>query len=101
MRVEEKNIEDDLSLDDELEMRAIIMGRTFVEAGGELRLIGMCARNVTIKEGGRMIVYGTVNGSILNQGGELEVYGMVNGQIKTIGGITNIHGGAVVAGGSA
>lgn len=99
MRFEDENIEGDLSLNDALTMRAIILGRTFVEAGGELILHGTCAKNATIKEGGKMTVHGTVNDSILNQGGALEVFGVVNGQIQTNSGKTKIHDGAVVAGG--
>lgn len=96
MRVENGQITGDVTITDAVTQKGQITGKTTVESGGELLLYGMCANGLTVKKDGRAVIYGTVNGNVLNDGGYLEILGMVNGHVRTPSGETKVHVDAVI-----
>ena len=101
MRVENGQTTGDITITDAVTQRGQITGKATVESGGELLLYGMCGNGLTVKKGGKAIIYGTVNGNVLNDGGYLEVLGIVNGHVRTPSGETKVHVNAVIFAGGA
>jgi hypothetical protein len=89
----------------------IIIGAVVYE-GGILYLAGICNGNIEIKKGGKVIVSGVVNGTIVNGGGHVDIEGIAqnvlanSGSTIISGTVTQISGsgeikyvkGAVVSG---
>jgi hypothetical protein len=64
--------------------------------GGDLQLGGTAVKGVTVREGGRAVINGTVSGDVINQGGYVEIHGVVHGGLVEVAGETRIAAGAVV-----
>ena len=101
MRSEQKQIEGNLVLTDELQLYGQVTGVLTVERGGVLHLYGMVGKGLVVRSGGKATVHGMVNGGIRNEG-DLHVHGMVLGGITTIPpGQTTVAQAASVSGGVA
>ncbi|MDX2035055.1 MAG: hypothetical protein SFX72_00265 [Isosphaeraceae bacterium] len=68
----------------------IIAGAKILK-GGELALSGMSNGDIIVHEGGRLVLTGTVNGTVKNLGGSVEIEGMLD-RLYTIGGSSLIGG---------
>jgi cytoskeletal protein CcmA (bactofilin family) len=102
MRSEQKQIEGDVVLSDELQLYGQVTGSVTVEDGGVLHVFGMVGKSVTVKAGGTATVHGMVSGDVRNEGGGLHIRGMVLGRVTTIPpGKTVIEPAAIVSGGVA
>lgn len=55
----------------------IIKDDVLIKREGKLELKGMATRNITIEEGGTLILQGMASGRVINRGGNVEIYGMV------------------------
>lgn len=90
MRVETGEDRADVVITDAVKVMGMIAGTTTVDKGGELHLYGMCLKGVTVKPGGRALLYGTVKGNVINEGGYMEVHGKVLGYVRTFSGETKV-----------
>lgn len=100
MPVERGKIEGAVELSDELQLDGMVAGDVTVLDGGHLILRGTCCKNLLIRPGGTVDLYGTVSGDVTNQGGFLEVHGIIRGKLNTIdGGDTYVDVNAQVNGG--
>ena len=68
----------------------IIAGANVLK-GGELALSGMSNGDITVHEGGRLVVTGIVDGTVKNLGGSVEIEGMLE-HLHTVGGSVLIGG---------
>ena len=68
----------------------IIEGATILR-DGELHLNGISNGDITVREGGRFILSGVVNGTVKNLGGNVEIEGLLD-HLHTIGGQVIVGG---------
>jgi cytoskeletal protein CcmA (bactofilin family) len=83
MRIEDGKIEGDIQLDQELTLSGMVTGNIIVVDGGLLNLNGTCCKDLTLQEGAKVYLRGTVGGSVFNRGGYVEIYGTVAGSLHT------------------
>jgi cytoskeletal protein CcmA (bactofilin family) len=74
-----------------------VSGSARVTPGTLLDLRGMIAGDLTLEPNSVVELRGTVNGNVTNIGGRLEVYGVVNGSVFARSGQTTVDPKAVVA----
>ena len=86
------------SVTGEHELQGMVTGDLTVEDGGKLLVTGMCCANLIVQQGARVIVRGMVMKNIHNLGGYVEIYGNVKGNVLRDGGETLIHGSADIEG---
>ena len=99
MVAKDKKIEGSLVLNYDLTFHGMIAGDVIIIRRGILRLYGLCCKNLTLEQGSKAFLYGTVDGNVLNRAGYLEVYGKINGNLHTeAGAVTHIDSQAVVQG---
>lgn len=55
----------------------MISGAT-IHSGGTLNFHGTSNGDITVRQGGKLILRGKVNGSVINKGGDVEIYGHAN-----------------------
>lgn len=72
-----KKIKGDLTLEQDIVLRGMIVGNVTVKSNVEFIVHGQIKGNVFIHENSNVIVYGQINGDVINDGGYLEIYGMV------------------------
>jgi len=68
-----------------------IINTAHVGFGGTLKLTGICNGDITVDKGGKLVMSGVVNGTIINKGGFVEVSGQAN-VVMSISGETVIAG---------
>lgn len=99
MPVERGKLEGPLEIGDQLQLDGMATGDVTVLSGGHLILRGICGRNLIIEKDGKVDLYGTVIGDVLNRGGVLEVMGTIRGHLETVeSGDTHVSSGARVYG---
>ncbi|MDG4755248.1 hypothetical protein O7630_30345 [Micromonospora sp. WMMD718] len=97
MRTERGKIEVPLQVVDELRLQGMAVKAVTVLEGGDLRLHGMACEGLAVAAGGRAVIYGTVDGDVVNDGGYVEIHGVVNGHLREgAGAKTVIAPGAIV-----
>jgi hypothetical protein len=90
--------EGDMRVTDERSLRGVNRGTVTASAGGDLGLLGMVIGDLVIEPGVRVMLHGTVTGSVYNGGGVLAVFGTVRGNIITTDGQTGIDSTAQIRG---
>ncbi len=98
MRIENKKIEGDIKIAEELTVNGTITGSAVVSSGGKLILNGIVKQDVILERGSYVELYGEVEGDVHNHGGELKLYGKVNGSLYKDAGVIVIHPTAVIKG---
>ncbi len=73
MQIEEGTIEGDYELSSELKMLGMFSGDVTVKDGGHLILYGIAAKDIIIEAGGTVEVNGMIKGKVANNGGTLTV----------------------------
>lgn len=95
MNVESKKIEGDFVIQENLQFSGMITGNAIVTDGVLLELHGIVGKDLIVKEGGKAVVKGTVEGNVINHGGVVDIYGNVAGNVN---GQANIDVNAIVKG---
>ncbi|MCK5280196.1 MAG: hypothetical protein KAK04_16695 [Cyclobacteriaceae bacterium] len=95
MKIESKKIEGDFVIQENLQFSGMITGNAIVTDGVLLDLHGTVGKDLVVKEGGKAVVKGTVEGDVINQGGAVDIYGNVAGNVN---GQANIYANAIVKG---
>ncbi|MEN3034840.1 MAG: polymer-forming cytoskeletal protein [Candidatus Methanosuratincola sp.] len=98
MRIENKKIEGDIKIAEELTVNGTITGSAVVSNGGKLILNGIVNQDVILERGSYVEIYGEVEGNIHNHGGELKLYGKLNGSLYKDSGVIVIYHNAVIKG---
>jgi len=91
MRVENRKIEGDIKINEEVTMNGTINGSAIVLKGGLLVLNGIVNQDLILESDSKAQVFGSVNGNIYNKGGELEIHGTIMGTIHKEAGIIVIY----------
>jgi cytoskeletal protein CcmA (bactofilin family) len=96
MNTENGKIEGDIEITSELNMHGMFTGNVTVKNGGHLMLHGMATKSLYLEQGSVVEISGTVSGNVINNGGKLFVTGTIFGQIIEQAGETHIAVGASV-----
>lgn len=88
--------EGDLLVADDAEIRGLVTGAITVTRGGNLRLYGTCAHDLTVEAGAVARAYGTVGGRLVNTGGKAYVWGIVSLGLLNQAGETTVYKDAIV-----
>jgi cytoskeletal protein CcmA (bactofilin family) len=96
MNTENGKIEGDVEITFELKMHGMFLGNVTVKNGGYLILHGMATKSLVVEPGAAVEIFGMVIGNVINNGGKLFIAGRVNGQIIENAGITNISDNASI-----
>ena len=81
MNTEHGKINGDVEITSELKMHGMFTGNVTVKDGGFLILHGMATKTLIMEQGAIVEIHGTVTGDVINKGGKLSISGMVLGQI--------------------
>jgi len=98
MITENKKIEGDCEVTEDLQLNGMITGNAIVKTGVTFNLNGTVAQDLIVESGGVAIVNGTVNGNVSNLGGTLRIYGIVNGSVDNVNGKTYVDPKAIIKG---
>lgn len=96
MRIINDKIEGDTSIKEDTQLNGMIVGKTTVAEGIQLDLHGMIVGNLIVGKSSTVHIFGTIVGDAVNDGGRLEVYGVVNGKIFRNAGDTSVDTRAIV-----
>jgi cytoskeletal protein CcmA (bactofilin family) len=91
MRVENRKMEGDMKVSDELTLNGSVSGTTSVTTGGYLILNGMIGQDLVLEKDSKVELFGTVTGNVYNRGGELAIHGIVEGALYKNAGIMVIY----------
>jgi hypothetical protein len=90
MNTEHGNIQGDVEITSELKMHGMFTGNVTVKDGGYLILHGMATKSLIVESGAVVEVSGMISGDVINNGGKLSITGSISGQIIEQAGVTNI-----------
>lgn len=96
MKVEYGTLEGDIRITEEIELRGIADGNVTVADGGWLVLHGIVAQDLILENGADVELYGTVGGTVYNRGGNLSVYGTIVQKLRDEAGVTTIDPEAMI-----
>ena len=96
--MKKEKINGDYTIDADLEFHGMVTGNATVIKNVNLILHGMICKSLSVEKDGFAVIYGTISGDLVNKGGRVEVFGMVNGKLIENYGETIIHSGAVING---
>ena len=90
--------EEDFAVTEDIRLIGIIVGNVVVKSGKILDVSqsGLIIGRLNLETGSTVSIRGRLDGNAVNLGGKLEVFGTVNGRIEKKGGSTIIHDEAVV-----
>ena len=91
MRVENRKMEGDLKVSDELTLNGSVSSTTTVTSGGYLILNGVVGQDLILEKDSKVELFGTVTGNIYNRGGELIIHGIIEGALYKNAGVIVIH----------
>ncbi|OOE42695.1 hypothetical protein [Salinivibrio kushneri] len=83
-------IKGDVEITSELNMNGMFLGNVTIKDGGYLVLNGMAKKSLVVEYGAVVEIPGMVTGDVINNGGNLSISGMVCGQVIENEGTTNI-----------
>lgn len=83
MEIHGGKIEGPFTIDRDLTIHGMVVGRTTVRSGCKLVLHGMVTSDLVIEPGAYAMVHGTVNGTVINNGGNVEIHGTVDAVADT------------------
>ncbi len=98
MRIENRRINGDLKISEELTLNGTVEGSAIVTDKGFFVLNGVISQDLILEKGSKAEVCGAVNGNIYNKGGELRIKGAVNGSIYKDAGTIIIEADAKING---
>lgn len=96
MNTEHGKIEGDVEITSALKMHGMFAGNVTVKEGGYLVLHGMATKSLYIETGAEVEIPGTVTGDVINNGGKLSITGSISGQVVEQAGETIIAQGASI-----
>lgn len=96
MNNEHEKIEDDFHITSELEMHGMFTGNVTVKEGGYLILYGRATKSLYVETGAEVEIPGMVTGDVVNNGGKLSITGSISGQVVENAGETIIAQGASI-----
>jgi hypothetical protein len=96
MRTITERIRGETIIREETQIQGIVNGRVYVDRGGNLLHQGMIIGTVTVEKGSEANIFGFVKGDVINNGGKLTVFGTVNGTVRTESGTTKIDKDAFI-----
>lgn len=91
MRVENRKLEGDLKVSDELTLNGSISSTATVTSGGYLIMNGIIGQDLILEKDSKVELFGTVTGNVYNRGGELAIHGTVEGALYKNAGLIMIH----------
>lgn len=94
MHVVQGKIARNLLLEEDTEIRGMVIGNVSVAKGVSLKLTGMVNGHINCRPGSEVVINGTVNGDVTNEGGSLQIYGTINGTVDGFRGLTQVDVGA-------
>jgi len=97
MRIENRRINGDLKISEELTLNGTVEGSAIV-TDKVFVLNGVISQDLILEKGSKAEVCGAVNGNIYNKGGELRIKGAVNGSIYKDAGLIVIEADAKING---
>ncbi len=97
MKHDNRKLDGDLTVRDELEFSGRLNGSIVVARGGSLLLSGDCIGDLTVETGGTAIVDGTIGGDVVNRG-VVEIRGAVKGKVASSGATLIRHPGSMIRG---
>lgn len=89
------NREEDIMVEEETTINAIITGNVIVKNNAVLQLYGTVTGDLVVEEGCKAYIFGSVGAKIINNG-EIEVYGEVGDEVKDTSGKAFISRKAVI-----
>lgn len=98
MRTVRTNLEGDVVFSRDTTLHGTVSGSARVTPGTLLDLRGVIAGDLTLEPNSVVELRGTVEGNVKNIGGRLEIYGVVNGSVFAHSGQTTVDPKAIVAG---
>lgn len=98
MRVENRKMDGDMKVSDELTLNGSVSGTTSVTTGGFLILNGIIGQDLVLEKDSKVELFGTVTGNVYNRGGELAIHGIVEGALYKNAGIMIIYPEAKIKG---
>ena len=96
MKIVMDKIRGDTIIDEDTQLNGMIVGKTTVSECTQLELNGMVVGNLVLKKASTVYLYGMVVGDVINEGGRLEVFGTVNGIVVRKNGETLIDTRAII-----
>jgi len=81
MRIENRKLEGDVKINDEVTLNGTVGGSIIVSDSGNLVLNGIVCQDLILEKGSIVELFGTVNGDVRNRGGEIRVKGTIMGSI--------------------
>ena len=96
MRLFNDKIEGNTSINEDTQLNGMIVGDTTVLENTMFELNGMIVGNLIIKKSSTVYLYGTVTRDVVNEGGRLEVFGTVNGKVFRKDGDTLVDSRAII-----
>jgi cytoskeletal protein CcmA (bactofilin family) len=91
MRVENRKLEGDLKVSDELTLNGSVSSTATVSSGGYLIMNGVVGQDLILEKDSKVELFGTVMGNVYNRGGELIIHGIVEGALYKNAGVIVIH----------
>ncbi|MEJ4044554.1 hypothetical protein [Erwinia sp. SLM-02] len=85
-----------LTLSTDLEMAGLLSGDLIVSYGCTALVSGIVAGRIYVESGGRLLLNGSALSGVTNRGGRVEIYGVVNGGLEEVSGETVISSRAVI-----
>ncbi|MDD5038255.1 MAG: polymer-forming cytoskeletal protein [Dehalococcoidales bacterium] len=73
----------EIKIDQDTQLKGIIVGKVIVSGGVYLRIDGTIDGDLILEEGSTVSLRGIVTGNITNRGGSLEILGMLKGSVTT------------------
>ncbi len=98
MKIENRKLNGDFKVSEELTLNGTVGGSTIVIDKGFLVLNGVISQDLILEKGSRVEICGAVNGNVYNKGGELRVKGAINGSIYKDAGLIIIEADAKING---
>lgn len=96
MKVEHGTLEGDIRITEEIKLHGMVEGNVTVADGGWLILHGTVVQDLVLENGARVDLYGTVSGTFYNRRGDLSVYGMIGQELREEAGVTTIDSEAMI-----
>ncbi|HRR54682.1 MAG TPA: polymer-forming cytoskeletal protein [Candidatus Methanomethylicus sp.] len=91
MKIENRKMNGDFKVSEELTLNGTVGGSTIVADKGFLVLNGVISQDLILEKGSKAEICGAVNGNVYNKGGELRIKGVVNGSIYKDAGLIIIE----------
>jgi len=90
MKTEHGKIDGDIEITSRLKMHGVFAGNVTIKDGGYLILHGMAAKSVYVEPGAVVEIPGMVAGDVTNNGGRLSITGTITGQLVKQAGETDV-----------